>query len=1112
MLSTPKAKSGLFLASSLCDGLEDNNIRQVATLLLNKDADPNILIPMHGVTPFHLVIGNDSIEFAEEVTKLFLRHGGDPNVRSNDGMTPVHVAAAWGRINILELLLANGGDPVCLDSDGRSPFHYAFDGKYFKAVTMLAKYCEDIQDDDDEPKYNMVLDKVLVTNGDIIAEYVTSSHDTTHNINTDNASKNDMLLDFYNCKPSFSPMNLESNNMPEIYNNITKESKNISMEYKEDINIKSADLSITNNQMIIEQNNFSQTNNKDILNYSFVDLDFDFANLYLSDVMEKEKCLVGKIINHLSTTLTSDCTINETLQNYKRNKQESSNITSNSDMSFPIKEKRAFYEYKYGKTPKNFSLKLKHNCNKDILKPNTPIVRKKYPRFNTGSISRKKHKKTSDKVLLTPPCILDNSIISMSPNFNTPNHRKKNTMKTPLILSRIHDDDDIISKSPNFTTPVRVGKKKNVEKTSLGNNCLSSKVFKKSHEHKIQTQYSEFNRCKRYIAQSTPRRKKKFIYKLHSGRKRLDCYRQEDNITTDDFIVRNTLKPINLDKTIFSEVAEDATRHNTLNSNIGSLLLNSNESLEMERQNYMPIKLDEGKYDEDDIARDNSDSSQIDLDNNINQMEKKNESIDSFDSDRRDDIKRENEQTNAPFVTIRKNRFKTGRTTETANSATDNIKSTYTTDSLHGESYVDCIECDTKKLLNEDIYINISKSCNLHAKNWCSNRFHKPFPSKAKTQGDLHIPIVNLSVKCGRYIYLPTFSSTLSSEPNGYSVDSKRAEGTYETNLNVHKTERSSSLFSYVTAQEEYKYEDLEEGIVLVERRHCISPFATFSGSECDVRSKRTAVSDASVSTVLSLPKELLIDDVALRRELAQLGDQPGPITNTTRHIYQKRLMYLRSIRDTNSLPRLSAPQNAPKNCADHRVIKPHLEFGDWINHLDTYRSLEKQVFQEFVSPNPSRRWREGMSQTSFNYLLLDPRISQDLQYRNVYLTESEVWSIFLDAIFYIGKGKRSRPFAHLYDAFKVWVSKASISTNKKINRILDIWNNDHGVICLHIFQNVIPVEAYTREAAMIDAIGTENLGNCKGDFIARGRAPAFPSEFVIIDLQCCTRRKISFV
>lgn len=34
--------------------------------------------------------------------------------------------------------------------------------------------------------------------------------------------------------------------------------------------------------------------------------------------------------------------------------------------------------------------------------------------------------------------------------------------------------------------------------------------------------------------------------------------------------------------------------------------------------------------------------------------------------------------------------------------------------------------------------------------------------------------------------------------------------------------------------------------------------------------------------------------------------------------------------------------------------------------------------------------------------------------------------------------------------------------------------------MCLHIFQNVIPVEAFTREAAMIDAIGLNNIVNLK--------------------------------
>lgn len=743
-------------------------------------------------------------------------------------MTPVHVAAAWGRLNILELLLANGGDPLCLDSDGRSPFHYAFDGKYFKAVTMLAKYCENIQDDNDEPKYNMMLgtlflqtfdfyssllklhillfilfilniaDKVLLTHGDIIAEYV-ASHNVVLDLNIDNAPKNNTFTGFYNCKPNSSLTNSESDNMSEI--NVSKlktESvSNTNMEECEkDTNVKSADLFVINDEMFVERNNFSQTDSKDMLNYSFVDLDFDFASLHLSDVMQKEKCLVSKIISHLSTTLTSDCTINETLQNYKKNKHESGNVMSTSDIfnSSPLKEKiKAFHEREYRKTPKNFSSKLKHNRNKDILKPSTPTVKKQCLKFSAGSTSRKKYKKTSDKILLTPPYILDNSIVSMSPNFNTPNHRKRiNATKTPLILSHVHNDD-IVSRSPNFLTPARAGGKRNLEKTSLVSGCPSPKMLKKSHEYKTQTQHSEFNRCKRYIAQSTPRRKKRSIYKLPYSRKRSDCHRQEDDVTADECMIRNTLKPINLGKTIFSEEAEYAIHHDILNSNsnFGSLLLNSDETVEIERQNYMAIRLNDNKYDEDDTAHDNSDSSQMDLDNSFNQMGKKYESFDSSDNDKNDCMKRKNEQPNAPFVTIRRNRFKIEKTTSSTNSAVSNVGSTYTISSLHGENYVDCVDCDTKKLLNEDIHMNISKTCNLHAKSWCSNRLHEPFPHNSGPENDPHISIVNLPAKCE--IYLPNCPRLYPLKLNGYSIDPKRAEDTFETeNSSVHKTEKNS--------------------------------------------------------------------------------------------------------------------------------------------------------------------------------------------------------------------------------------------------------------------------------------------------------------------------------
>lgn len=43
-----------------------------------------------------------------------------------------------------------------------------------------------------------------------------------------------------------------------------------------------------------------------------------------------------------------------------------------------------------------------------------------------------------------------------------------------------------------------------------------------------------------------------------------------------------------------------------------------------------------------------------------------------------------------------------------------------------------------------------------------------------------------------------------------------------------------------------------------------------------------------------------------------------------------------------------------------------------------------------------------------------------------------------------------------------------------KVLHILDVWSGGMGVVSLHCFQNVIPVEAYTREACMIDALGKE--------------------------------------
>lgn len=176
-------------------------------------------------------------------------------------------------------------------------------------------------------------------------------------------------------------------------------------------------------------------------------------------------------------------------------------------------------------------------------------------------------------------------------------------------------------------------------------------------------------------------------------------------------------------------------------------------------------------------------------------------------------------------------------------------------------------------------------------------------------------------------------------------------------------------------------------------------------------------------------------------------------------------------------------------------------------NNLCEWLELESRMSRHFVERS-NVKWREGNLKTSFIYFLIDPRISDNLPLNYKNMSKDSVWQRFLDSIFYVGKGKRSRPFQHLYDAIKLFSRECDdddianrlkqslkldaldsrkneskvdkLLNSKKISNIIDIWKSKKGVVCLHTFNNIMPVEAYTREAAIIDAIGLENLSNMK--------------------------------
>lgn len=185
---------------------------------------------------------------------------------------------------------------------------------------------------------------------------------------------------------------------------------------------------------------------------------------------------------------------------------------------------------------------------------------------------------------------------------------------------------------------------------------------------------------------------------------------------------------------------------------------------------------------------------------------------------------------------------------------------------------------------------------------------------------------------------------------------------------------------------------------------------------------------------------------------------------------------------------------------------------------------LESQMTQHFLERSHIK-WREGNMKTSFIYFLIDPRVSDNLPLQYKEMDKGEVWARFISSIFYVGKGKRSRPYSHLYDAIKVFslenhqlaerlenrknqiieervvysnaaalnvqhngnvrkINQNRCQESAKLKRIVDIWKAQMGVVCLHIFNNIMPCEAYTREAAVIEAFGVSNLTNMKrGDF-----------------------------
>ncbi|KAK5930698.1 hypothetical protein CgunFtcFv8_026915 [Champsocephalus gunnari] len=293
----------------------------------------------------------------------------------------------------------------------------------------------------------------------------------------------------------------------------------------------------------------------------------------------------------------------------------------------------------------------------------------------------------------------------------------------------------------------------------------------------------------------------------------------------------------------------------------------------------------------------------------------------------------------------------------------------------------------------------------------------------------------------------------------------------------------------------EYLYTDSEQGHELIETHVPPTANTSLSSSMSTSSSEETILYDwrrekenqkpqverQEKHDERVLPDTKGLTDKELRLRLVEMGESPGPISCHTRPTYMRRLRHLMQ-ESTSQSPHPQKQLDQPQTDVGY---SPEMRWALRTFELPDCQADEQALCQQFDQPDQNRKWREGIIKSSFNYLLLDPRVTKNLPFRSRTMTPQECFQTFVHAIFYVGKGKRSRPYSHLYEALEYFKGdKTSKKLCTKVQHILQVWKAEQGVVSLHCFQNVIPVEAFTREACMVEAIGLKMLTNQKrGDF-----------------------------
>lgn len=107
----------------------------VAKDLCLKGAKADILID--GITALHLLSGHESQEASHILEVCVNQAKCNPNAKSIEGLTPVHVASLWGRYRNLEILTTHGGDINETDDEGNNALDFTEDAQCIRLLLEL---------------------------------------------------------------------------------------------------------------------------------------------------------------------------------------------------------------------------------------------------------------------------------------------------------------------------------------------------------------------------------------------------------------------------------------------------------------------------------------------------------------------------------------------------------------------------------------------------------------------------------------------------------------------------------------------------------------------------------------------------------------------------------------------------------------------------------------------------------------------------------------------------------------------------------------------------------------------------------------------------------------